>query len=194
MLKPNEVFENATLKEDENYKFRTYLKIHANPGELDKQFKRLHQELFSEYDCSQCRNCCKKFKGEIPKEDIAKDAAVFGLTDQAFIDEYLNYEETDDRYQTKNCPCDFFDEEDGSCKLGDCKPENCKRYPYTDQPDRLSSMLSILGSAKVCPVVYEILERLKVEYGFSGKSGKKIYPNDPCPCGSGRKYKKCCGR
>lgn len=24
--------------------------------------------------------------------------------------------------------------------------------------------------------------------------GAKIYPNDPCPCGSGKKYKKCCGR
>lgn len=23
---------------------------------------------------------------------------------------------------------------------------------------------------------------------------RKIYPNDPCPCGSGKKYKKCCGR
>ncbi|MDO5134883.1 MAG: SEC-C metal-binding domain-containing protein, partial [Eubacteriales bacterium] len=22
----------------------------------------------------------------------------------------------------------------------------------------------------------------------------KIYPNDPCPCGSGKKYKQCCGR
>ncbi len=22
----------------------------------------------------------------------------------------------------------------------------------------------------------------------------KIFPNDPCPCGSGKKYKKCCGR
>ena len=22
----------------------------------------------------------------------------------------------------------------------------------------------------------------------------KVYPNDPCPCGSGRKYKQCCGR
>ncbi|MCH5272025.1 MAG: SEC-C domain-containing protein [Lachnospiraceae bacterium] len=22
----------------------------------------------------------------------------------------------------------------------------------------------------------------------------KVYPNDPCPCGSGKKYKKCCGR
>ncbi len=27
-----------------------------------------------------------------------------------------------------------------------------------------------------------------------GESVKKIYPNDPCPCGSGKKYKKCCGR
>ena len=22
----------------------------------------------------------------------------------------------------------------------------------------------------------------------------KVYPNDPCPCGSGKKYKKCCGK
>ena len=26
------------------------------------------------------------------------------------------------------------------------------------------------------------------------RKGPKIYPNDPCPCGSGKKYKKCCGR
>lgn len=25
-------------------------------------------------------------------------------------------------------------------------------------------------------------------------SAKKVYPNAPCPCGSGKKYKKCCGR
>ena len=25
-------------------------------------------------------------------------------------------------------------------------------------------------------------------------NNRKIYPNDPCPCGSGKKYKKCCGR
>ena len=29
---------------------------------------------------------------------------------------------------------------------------------------------------------------------MSVSSNKKIYPNDPCPCGSGKKYKKCCGR
>ena len=26
------------------------------------------------------------------------------------------------------------------------------------------------------------------------RENAKIYPNDPCPCGSGRKYKNCCGR
>ena len=28
----------------------------------------------------------------------------------------------------------------------------------------------------------------------SVKKEVKIYPNDPCPCGSGKKYKQCCGR
>ena len=29
-------------------------------------------------------------------------------------------------------------------------------------------------------------------YGVPGSG--KIYPNDPCPCGSGKKYKHCCGK
>lgn len=38
--------------------------------------------------------------------------------------------------------------------------------------------------------------RLYLEQKKSGTIVKdqKIYPNDPCPCGSGKKYKKCCGR
>ena len=32
--------------------------------------------------------------------------------------------------------------------------------------------------------------------GFFNADGtrKKVGRNDPCPCGSGKKYKKCCGR
>lgn len=30
--------------------------------------------------------------------------------------------------------------------------------------------------------------------GQAANSIKKIYPNDSCPCGSGKKFKKCCGR
>ena len=30
--------------------------------------------------------------------------------------------------------------------------------------------------------------------GTVKREGKKVYPNDPCPCGSGKKYTKCCGK
>jgi hypothetical protein len=42
----------------------------------------------------------------------------------------------------------------------------------------------------------ETQKRLYHEQKASGtvKKAKKIYPNDPCPCGSGKKYKKCHGK
>ena len=194
MISPDKVAFYGKQKEDENYIFRTYLKIHADPDELDQQFQELHQELFSEYDCSQCGNCCKKYHGNIPEEDIDQDASYIGMEADEFIDRYLEYNPAECTYETKNCPCDFWDSKTGECLLGDCKPESCKKYPYTDKPDRMGSLLSIIDNASICPVVYEILERLKEEYHFRKRAGKKIYPNDPCPCGSGKKYKKCCGR
>jgi hypothetical protein len=42
----------------------------------------------------------------------------------------------------------------------------------------------------------ETRQKLYREQKASGTVRKevKIYPNDPCPCGSGKKYKKCHGR
>ncbi len=42
----------------------------------------------------------------------------------------------------------------------------------------------------------ETRHRLYLEQKKSGTivKGKKIGRNDPCPCGSGKKYKQCCGR
>jgi preprotein translocase subunit SecA len=33
-----------------------------------------------------------------------------------------------------------------------------------------------------------------VQKGPVKRAEAKVYPNDPCPCGSGKKYKQCCGR
>lgn len=38
-----------------------------------------------------------------------------------------------------------------------------------------------------------VVHRLEPDSGQRDKI-KKTYPNDPCPCGSGKKYKKCCGK
>ena len=33
-----------------------------------------------------------------------------------------------------------------------------------------------------------------LQKGPKKRENVKVYPNDPCPCGSGKKYKQCCGR
>lgn len=63
----------------------------------------------------------------------------------------------------------YFLQDDGKCKLGECKPNSCKKYPYTNQPERLHSLLGVLEVIEICPVAFEIYERLKKEYGFNAK-------------------------
>lgn len=107
MILPDKVRAEAKKKENENFKFRTFLKCHAGEKELDRQFLHLHKELFADYDCSKCRNCCKMYKGSIPTEDIDRDAQFLEITPEQFIDTYLEKEECGINYQTKHKPCDF---------------------------------------------------------------------------------------
>lgn len=44
------------------------------------------------------------------------------------------------------------------------------------------------------PVVRDLIETVHVDSQQSGKKNGKIGRNEQCPCGSGKKYKKCCGR
>ena len=165
MLAPRKVKFEAQKRERENLEFRTFLKCNADEKELDEQFVKLHDELFAQYDCNRCRNCCKMYHGSIPEEDVEKDALYLGITATNFAEQYLLGKDSEGNYKTKHKPCDFL-MADGSCELGDCKPESCKKYPYTNQPERLWSLYSVLDAVSVCPVAFEIYERLKKEYGF----------------------------
>jgi Fe-S-cluster containining protein len=165
MLKPRKVRFWAQKKEKENIEFRTFLKINADEDELDQQFLQLHNELFTDYDCNKCRNCCKQYAGNIPEADIEKDAEYINISTEKFKHKYLKQADLEGMYQTIHIPCDFLND-DGTCRLEDCKPESCKKYPYTNQPERLQSLYSVLETVSVCPVAFEILERLKEEYNF----------------------------
>lgn len=168
MLKTSEVKKAAKVIEDDNIRFRSFLKNHADEEELDRQFLALHNELFADYDCRKCRSCCKMYKGTFQEDEMEKAAGYLNITTDQFKDFFLKYDEIEYSYETKHMPCDFLDE-DGECKLGDMKPESCKAYPYTNQPERLWSLYSILDVVEVCPVAFEIFERLKGIYGFKNR-------------------------
>lgn len=89
MIAPRKVKFEAKKKENENIEFRTFLKCNADEEELDKQFKELHEELFANYDCNRCRNCCKMYHGSIPNEDLERDAQFLNMTKEQFVDTFL---------------------------------------------------------------------------------------------------------
>jgi len=59
---------------------------------------------------------------------------------------------------------------------------------------KLSRYLS--DPSKMTPkIASKVMKMLGVRVGdIKPKTGKKIGPNEKCPCKSNKKYKKCCGR
>ena len=165
LVAPNKVEYYAQKKSKKNSKFRVWLKMHVDPEDLDKQFHTLHNELFENYDCSQCRNCCKEYPGTFKENELDKVSKHLDMTIEDFKKKYIKDEKENGSYVTKNIPCDFL-MENGDCMLGKSKPISCIQYPFTNQPDRMFSLYSFLQATFVCPVAYEICERLKEHYNF----------------------------
>ena len=163
MIDIKELKQLANKKEDENYRFRRYLKNHADEEELDRQFKKLHEKYFKIYDCKKCRNCCKEIGISMSEEELDKICNYLKLDKEKYIEKNLinNYGE----YSFKDIKCKFLDE-CNNCQIENCLPITCKEYPYTNKEERLFSLLGVVANASVCPVVFEILEELKHEYHF----------------------------
>ncbi len=159
-----EIKEISEEKLEENYRFRTYLKMHADEKILDEQFKELHNKYFKNFDCSKCRNCCKVLGVSMNEYELNSICKHYYLDDYKLKNEVLK--ENYGKYIAKPCP---FLNKDNSCQIEECLPESCLDYPYTNKDERLFSLLAIVNNSKVCPVVYKILEDLKDLYGFKSK-------------------------
>lgn len=162
MIDPSSVHAAARKKETENLKFRTFLKNHADCDELDQQFLQLHNELFSGYDCCRCANCCKAFSPVLQENELGAIASFLGLTEQALIKKY--FIRSSEGYVI-DAPCCFLGE-NGKCAIQERKPTVCGDFPYTDKPERMGSLHGVMSFAEQCPVVFEIVERLKIIYCF----------------------------
>ena len=166
MINPSKINKVSEKHNEENLEFRQFLKQHADSEELDAQFLELHTKLFADYDCCKCANCCRAYSVVLNENDVETVSQHLGQSKNDFINENMEksfFDEGD--YIMKTQPCIFLCS-DGKCQINDIKPATCQDFPFTNKPDRLSSMYSIIDFASECPVVFEILERLKKMYGF----------------------------
>jgi len=161
MIKPSQIYEAARKIKNENEAFLAFLRLYADPEELDRQFLRLHEEVFSGYDCCQCGNCCRVYALALGEDETGAIADFLGLSAGAFAEQYL--QKTGAGSYIIESPCPFL-LPNGKCMIYAHKPAVCNHYPGTDQPYRKESLVHLFSIAEECPVVYEIIERLKAVY------------------------------
>jgi uncharacterized protein len=72
--------------------------------------------------------------------------------------------------------------------------------PYKEPMGAQRREQLVLGISASVPSIYRYFlsrrhmsSRAEREAGTHRRAGTKVGRNDPCPCGSGKKFKKCCG-
>jgi hypothetical protein len=160
MISPDELTNATKAVQNENKKF--FQKIRQKkPRQLDSTIQEIHEEVFAEYNCLTCANCCKTISPIVKMRDVERIAKHLRMTTTQFIDKYLYLDEDED-YVFKSTPCPFLDSEN-YCLIYEQRPDACKGYPHTDTHKTLKLLNIIERNVAVCPATYYIIENLKTQ-------------------------------
>ena len=170
MLTPDKLKKAFNKVEDENWILRSFLK-EQEPEEVDKLVNDFHKEFFEGFDCVACSNCCKDIVPLVEENEIKVISERLRMTAAAFTDRYLI--KTDEGFMINKKPCPFLTE--NGCSIYDYRPENCREYPFTHKDEIGSRLISFVENCAVCPVVFEIFNRLKKYYRDEFEEYKEEY-------------------
>jgi Fe-S-cluster containining protein len=145
---------------DRSQEFKKLIKNikRKKPRDLDNQIHALHDEAFERIDCLECANCCKTTGPLFLEKDIERLARHLRMKAIDFEEQYLRVDEEGDKV-LKSVPCPFLGA-DNYCSVYEHRPKACREYPHTDRRRQLQILNITEKNAKVCPAVYDILQRL----------------------------------
>jgi Fe-S-cluster containining protein len=129
------------------------------PKNLDQIFEDLHQEAFDRIDCLDCGNCCKTTSPVFTDIDIARIAKYLKIRPAELVSKHLHLDKDND-YVLNTAPCTFLDQ-DNQCGIYSVRPKACQEYPHTNRRKMIQLLPLTLENTKVCPAVFEIVEKLK---------------------------------
>jgi hypothetical protein len=156
----------AKDKQNVHKKFFSVLK-RKPPKQLDRIMVKLHEREFDKTDCLECANCCKTTGPLFTDKDIVRISKFLRLKPQAFLDQYLRYDEDQD-WVLQDLPCVFLGA-DNRCSIYEVRPKACREFPHTDRKKFQQITHLTLKNVAVCPAAFNIVEDLRRELG-SGDS------------------------
>jgi uncharacterized protein len=158
----------AQEKENENDRFRLFLKskCHLNPEEIDERVFAATRRVWAGIDCTECANCCREVHPTFSEEEVDRLARRLAMTQQDFIDAYLERSEafSDNPWTTCTTPCPFL--KNNRCSVYEDRPADCSGYPYLYEPEFMFRTMGMIGRTFTCPIVYEVMEELKNSLGW----------------------------
>lgn len=156
----------AEKKEDENWRFRRFLKGNSDLEDVDRQVFAITQRVWAGIDCTKCANCCREMQPTFSEEEVDRLACRLAITREQFIEAYLERSEphSDNPWRTRTTPCPFL--KDNLCSVYEDRPADCGGYPYLYEPDFVFRTIGMIGRTFTCPIVYEVMEELKKSLGF----------------------------
>ena len=156
----------AEKKEDENWRFRRFLKEKSDLDEVDRHVFAITQRVWAGIDCTKCANCCREVQPTFSEEEVDRLARRLSMTREHFIEAYLERSEPDcdNPWTTRTTPCPFL--KDNLCSVYEDRPADCSGYPYLYKPDFVFRTIGMIGRTFTCPIVYEVMEELKKSLRF----------------------------
>jgi uncharacterized protein len=153
-------------RREENKQFKEFLK--ATPvRNVDVLVQNLNEEVTSKIDCTACANCCKILEPPVDETEIKRLAQTKNLTTTTFENEYVGKEDETNIQFLKCQPCIFLQEK--QCAVYEKRPASCADYPHLTSPNFKYRWKSVMTNYGICPIVFNVVEKLKVKVGFSFK-------------------------
>lgn len=131
------------------------------PKNLDDVVHNWHKELFSEFNCLDCANCCKTIGPRLTDKDIDRLAKHLKMKPSVFLAQYVVTDEDND-FVFKDHPCPFL-LTDNYCMVYESRPKACREYPHTDRKKFVQILNLSHKNCETCPVVHKVFNNLNKE-------------------------------
>ncbi len=158
----NLIKAQAEINQEENDAFRTFLKS-LNSDELDENVHAINKSITPQIDCTACGACCRQLMINVTEEEKNKVANHLQISPQRFKDDYLE-ESMQGKLIINTIPCHFL--EDSKCNIYENRFNECREFPHLHEPNFKGRLFGTLVHYAMCPIIYNVVEVLKVEVGF----------------------------
>jgi hypothetical protein len=159
----------AETKEGENWRFRAYLRgLGLSDVALDGLVWRHLEDVAPRIDCCACANCCSVISPRLSHRDIQRLANYLCIDKIRLISQYLKLPNEGSTYVWGRMPCRFL--RDKCCSVYEARPDDCRSFPHLHRREFRSRLIGVVENCSVCPIVYHVFERLKMELWGSGRT------------------------